>query len=121
MRLQNEELATIVILVLSLVAIGALFLLTGASAPYTYDSPEGARVMVTGLVLAKENTYQGGHVILCVKTSAGPLDVFVPAGSGAFEAANATKPGSEVEAVGLVEMYKGQKEVVAETIKLLKK
>jgi DNA/RNA endonuclease YhcR with UshA esterase domain len=119
MRLQNEELATLIILVLSLVAIGALFLLTGASAPYSYDSAEGARVTVTGLVLSKETTYQGGHIILCVKTSAGPLDVFVPAGSDACEAANRTRPGSEVEAVGLVKMYKGQKEVVAETIKLL--
>ncbi len=117
MRIQNEELATLIILALSLAAIGALFLLTGASAPYSYDSPEGARVTVTGLVLGKENTYQGGHIILCVKTPAGPLDVFVPTGSDAFDAANATEPGSEVEAVGLVKTYKGQKEVVAEKLK----
>jgi DNA/RNA endonuclease YhcR with UshA esterase domain len=117
MRLQNEELATLIILVLSLVAIGALYLLTGASAPYSYDSPDGGRVTVTGLVLARENTYQGGHIILCVKTSAGPLDVFVAAGSDAYEAANRTEPGSEIEAVGLVKLYKGQKEVVAEKIK----
>lgn len=117
MRLQNEELATLVILALSLAAIGALFLLTGASAPYSYDSPDGSRVTVIGPVLSKDYTYNGGHIVLSVKTASGPLDVFVSATSDAYEAANRTKPGSEIEAVGLVQMYKGQKEVVAEKIK----
>jgi DNA/RNA endonuclease YhcR with UshA esterase domain len=117
MRLQNEELATLIILALSLAGVGALYLLAGASAPYSYDSPEGARVTVTGLVLSKDTTYNGGHIILCVKTAAGPLDVFVPATGDAYAAAGLTKPGHEIEAMGLVQMYKGQKEVVAESIK----
>jgi len=117
MRLQKEELATLVILVLALAAIGALFLLTGASSPYSYDSRNGTRVSVTGPVLSKDTTYKGGHIILSVKTASGPIDVFVPATSDAFAAANKTKPGSEIEAVGLVQTYKGQKEVVAELIK----
>ncbi|HTY91482.1 MAG TPA: OB-fold nucleic acid binding domain-containing protein [Methanocella sp.] len=119
MRIQNEELATLIILALSLAAIGALFLLTGASTHYSYDSPNGTRVTVSGPVLSKENTYQGGHIVLSVKTDAGPLDVFVPAASDAYEAANRTKPGSEIEATGLVQTFKGQKEVVAEKIKPL--
>lgn len=117
MRLKNEELAAFVILVCALLAVGALYLLSGASSPYSWSSKEGDRVTAAGLLLSKEKTYQGGHIILCIKTDAGPLDVFVPASSDAFEAANCTVPGSEIEAVGTVKIYKGQKEVVAEKIK----
>ena len=117
MRLQKEELATLIILALSLVAIGGLYLLTGVSVPYSYDSPNGTRVTVAGPVLSKDTTNTGGHIILSVKTSAGLLDVFVPATSDAYAAASGVKPGSEVEAVGLVQTYKGQKEVVAESIR----
>jgi DNA/RNA endonuclease YhcR with UshA esterase domain len=117
MRLKNEELAALVLLVCAVLAIGALYLLSGASEPYSWSSNDGDRVSVTGLVLSKESTYQGGHIILVVKTDAGPLDVFVPASSDAFEAANSTRPGDEIEAIGMVQTYKEQKEVVAETIK----
>jgi DNA/RNA endonuclease YhcR with UshA esterase domain len=117
MRLKNEELAAFIILVCALLAVGALYLLSGASKPYSWSSSDGDRVAVTGLLLSKEKTYQGGHIILCVKTDTGPLDVFVPASSDAFEAANDTSPGDEIEAIGTVQTYKGQKELVAETIK----
>jgi DNA/RNA endonuclease YhcR with UshA esterase domain len=117
MRLKNEELAAFIILVCALLAVGALYLLSGASKPYSWSSGEGDRVSVTGLLLSKETTYQGGHIILCVKSDTGPLDVFVPASSDAFEAANSAKPGDEVAVIGTVKTYKGQKEVVAEKIK----
>ncbi len=107
----------LVILVCAILAVGALYLLSGAASPYTWSSQEGDRVAVTGLVLSSERTYQGGHIILVVKTDAGPLDVFVPASSDAFGDAGRVKPGGEVEAVGTVQIYKGQKEVVAEKIK----
>ncbi len=117
MHLKNEELAAFIILMCALLAVGALYLLSGASKPYTWSSSDGDRVAVTGLLLSKEKTHQSGHIILCVKTVTGPLDVFVPASSDAFEAANHTMPGNEIEAVGTVKLYKGQKEVVAEKIK----
>jgi len=116
MRLKNEELAAFVILVCALLAVGALYLLAGASKPYTWSSGEGDRVSVTGLLLSKEKTYQGGHIILCIKTDAGPLNIFVPASSDAFEAADRSTPGSEIEATGTIQAYKGEKELVAETI-----
>ncbi len=117
MHFRNEELAAFIILMCALLTVGALYLLSGASKPYTWSSIEGDRVSVTGLVLSKESTYRGGHVILIVKTDAGPLDVFVPASGDAFGAANSTKPGDEIEAIGTVQTYKGQKEIVAETVK----
>lgn len=117
MRFQREELATLLILALSIVAIGILYAWAGASAPYSYASTENSRVTVAGLVLARETTYQGGHIVIVVKTPSGPVDIFVPAGSDAYAIANRTKPGTEIEATGLVKIYKGQKEVVAETIR----
>jgi DNA/RNA endonuclease YhcR with UshA esterase domain len=117
MRFRNEELAAFIVLLCALLAVGALYLLSGASKPYTWSSIEGDRVSVTGLVLSKESTYRGGHVILIVKTDAGPLDVFVPASGDAFKAADGTKPGNEVVVIGTVKTYKGQKEVVADSIK----
>jgi DNA/RNA endonuclease YhcR with UshA esterase domain len=117
MRLKNEELAALVILVCAVLAVGALYLLSGVTDEYTWSSADGARVKVTGLVLSKENTYQGGHIILVMKTDTGPIDVFVPASSDAFEAASLVKPGDEAEVTGTVQTYKGQKEVVAEMIK----
>lgn len=116
MRLKNEEIATLVILALSAVVAAALYLLAGASTPYSYDAPEGSRVTVAGEVLSRETTYQGGHVILLVRTGAGPLSVFVPADSAAYAAASGLEPGSGVEAIGVVRTYRGEKEVVAEKI-----
>lgn len=117
MRLRNEELAAVIVLACAVLAIGGLYLLVGNTSTYTWSSEGGDRVSVTGLVLSKEKTYQGGHIILIVKTNTGPLNVFVPAASDAFAAANRTKPGDEIEAIGTVQLYKGQKEVIAETIK----
>jgi tRNA(Ile2) C34 agmatinyltransferase TiaS len=117
MRLKNEELAAFIILVCALLAVGALYLLSGASEPYSWSSNDGDRVSVTGLVLSKESTYQGGHIIMTVKTDAGPLSIFIPASSDTLQAASLIRPGDEITVTGTVQTYKEQKEVVAETIK----
>ncbi len=116
MRLKAEELAALAILVCAVLAVGALYLLSGASKPYSWSSADGDRVSVTGLLLNKEKTYQGGHLILTVRTDSGPLSVFVPADSDGFKAASEATPGDEIEATGIVKTYKGEKEVVAEKI-----
>jgi tRNA(Ile2) C34 agmatinyltransferase TiaS len=116
MRLKREEMAAVVILIFASLAVCCLYLLSGYSKPYSYSSADGDRVSVTGPVLHSEKTYQGGHVILTVRTDAGPLSVFVPASSDAFKAASEAAPGDEIEAIGTVQTYKGAKEVVAEKI-----
>jgi DNA/RNA endonuclease YhcR with UshA esterase domain len=117
MRLKYEELAAMIILVCALLAVGALYLLSTASTPYSWSSGEGDRVTASGLLLAKKPTYRGGHIILTVKTDCGPLTVFVPATSDAFKAASQMEPGNEIEATGIVQIYNGQKEILAEKIK----
>ncbi|HTX43278.1 MAG TPA: OB-fold nucleic acid binding domain-containing protein [Methanocella sp.] len=121
MRFKSEEIAAFVILVCALLAVGALYLLSGASEPYSWSSADGDHVSVTGPVLSKASTYQGGHIVFTVKTDVGPLSVFVPASSAAFEAANRTKAGDEITVSGTVQTYKGQKEVVAEIVKAARK
>ena len=117
MRFQKEEIAVFVIILCALLAAGALYIMSGVTVPYSWSSGNGSHVSVTGQVLSKEKTYQGGHIILHIKTNTGPLTVFVPSSSGAFESANRSRPGSEIEATGKVQVYKGEKEIVAETIK----
>lgn len=117
MRLKYEELAALIVLACALLAVGALYLLSTASTPYTWSSQEGDRVTASGLLLAKEMTHRGGHIMLTIKTDCGPLTVFVPATSEAFQEASHTEPGNEIEATGTIQIYKGQKEIVAEKIK----
>ncbi|AFD01178.1 OB-fold nucleic acid binding domain protein [Methanocella conradii HZ254] len=117
MRLKYEELAALIVLACALLAVGALYLLSTASTPYTWSSREGDRVTASGLLLAKEMTYRGGHIMLTIKTDCGPLTVFVPAASDAFQAASQVEHGNEIEATGIVQIYKGQKEILAEKIK----
>lgn len=117
MRLKKEELATLVILACALVAIGALYLASLPSGQYSWSSADGDHVTVTGALLSKEKTQSGGHIILSVKTDSGPLSVFVPASSDGFDEAQKTEPGKEITVTGKVQTYKGEKELVAESIK----
>ena len=117
MRFSNGELAAIVLLVCALLAVGAFYVLSGVVKTYSWSSADGDRVSVTGMLLSKETTYKGGHVLLHLKADTGPVDVFVPASSDASAAANASLPGSTIEAIGKVQTYKGQKEIVAESVK----
>ena len=117
MRFQREEIATFIILACALLAVGVLYLVTGSSGQYTASSADGDRVTVTGPILSKENTSTGGHIILSVRTDLGPLNVFVPSSSDAFADAKMAQPGNEITVTGKVQIYKNEKEIVAETIK----
>jgi len=116
MRFQKAELATLIILACALLAVGALYFLNGVSAPYTASSTDGDRVTVTGPILSSTTTYTGGHIILSVRTDLGPINVFVPASSGAFATAKNAVPGNEITVTGKVQTYNNAKEIVAETI-----
>jgi|SRR5271157_1082830 len=117
MRLQKAELATLIILICALLAVGALYFLNGATEQYTASSVDGDRVAVTGPILSSTTTYTGGHIILSIRTDLGPLNVFVPASSEAFAAAKNAVPGDEITVTGKVQIYNNAKEIVAETIK----
>src|SRR5271157_4004206 len=117
MRLQKAELATLIILICALLAVGALYFLNGVAGQYTVSSGDGDRVAVTGPILSSTTTHTGGHIILSIRTDLGPVNVFVPASSAAFDAAKNAAPGDEIMVTGKVQTYNNEKEIVAETIK----
>jgi DNA/RNA endonuclease YhcR with UshA esterase domain len=117
MRFSREEIATFIILVCAVLAIGALYTLTGPAAQYSPASADGDHVTVSGQLLFKETTRKGGHVTLCVGTDFGPLSVFVPSSSDAIANAQSAVPGKEITVAGRVRTYKNKKEVVADSIK----
>jgi len=115
MHLQKEELAVVVLLLFAAVAACALmFVSTGApGALYTNGSKAGDTVHLEGLLLHKEKTNSGGHLMLTVKAGTVPVTVFVSAASNAFEAADAAMPGNTVYVQGKVQDYKGSREISA--------
>jgi DNA/RNA endonuclease YhcR with UshA esterase domain len=116
MRFQKAELATLIILVTALLAVGVLYFLNGVAGPYTASSGDGDRVAVTGPILSGTTTHTGGHIILSIKTDLGPINVFVPASSEAFATAKNAVPGDEITVTGKVQIYNNEKEIVADTI-----
>jgi DNA/RNA endonuclease YhcR with UshA esterase domain len=119
MYLQKEEVAAAVLLLCAAVATSAFaFLAANASAPYSEDSGKGDLVRIEGTVLHKEKTYRGGHVLLTVRTGTGPVTVFVPSSCDAYDAADRASPGRLVAVQGTVQEYRGEREIVAETIEL---
>lgn len=116
MRLQKEEVATIIILVCALIAIAILFFVMsgGTHKPFTKDSAVGDKVLVEGTLLSKERTYTGGHLIAIVKTDSGLAKLFVPSTSESYDAVQNAIPGDDLRITGEVEVYRGEKEVVAD-------
>jgi DNA/RNA endonuclease YhcR with UshA esterase domain len=120
MHLQKEELAVVVLLLFAAVAACGL-LLVSAGAPgavYSPDSKTGDIVHLEGLLLHKEKTASGGHILLTVKSGTEMVTVFVSATSDAIDAAGATEPGNNLYVQGKVQDYKGQREIAASSISI---
>lgn len=118
MRLQKEELATVAILLCALAAIGILYVFLSGSAhgQYSADSKEGDIVSARGTLLSKERTHTGGHLVMSIKTDAGPLKIFVSSSSDCYDAAEGLQPGREVKVTGKVEIYQNEKEIIPDSI-----
>jgi len=117
MRFSREEMATFIVLACALLAIGALYMLTGPTGQYTPASADGDHVTVSGVLLSKKSTRAGGHMVLGVKTDSDILSVFVPVSSDAILMAKSTMPGKEITVTGTVKTYKNEKEIIADSIK----
>lgn len=116
MKLTREEKATLIILATCALAVAALFIFSGNaqdSLPrYTQDSKPGDNVRVDGVILHKEKTGTGGHLILQVKAGTDSVKVFVPASSGSYQAVEKAMDGDSISLSGVVKLYKGEIEVV---------
>jgi DNA/RNA endonuclease YhcR with UshA esterase domain len=121
MHMQKEELAVVVLLLSAAVATCVLVLITGEApgAQYSASSKPGDAVVMDGLLVHKENTGSGGHMLLTVKTEPGLVKVFVNSRSSALEIATSARAGDTLSVRGEVQDYKGEREVVASSIAIL--
>ncbi|WFN34208.1 hypothetical protein L1S32_10215 [Methanogenium sp. S4BF] len=102
-----------------LILTGILIVLAGMSfviestgkepfaAPFSDTLEDGTLAVLTGTVTAAANTRTGGHLMLSVDNTS----VFVP--DGALEDPDTVK-GEVVSVIGIVQTYRGKKEIVAE-------
>ena len=118
MHLQKVEVAVVVLLLFAAVAISAVaFVSTGAPGqPYTGTSKAGDTVHLEGLLLHKEKTNSGGHLLLKVKSGTDLVTVFVSAASNAHDTADVASEGKMIAVVGKVQDYKGNREITATSI-----
>ena len=120
MHMQKEELAVVALLLSAAVAACILVLVTGEApgAQYSDESKPGDTVILEGLLVHKEATGSGGHLMLTVKAGPGLVKVFVNARSSALDVAATASPGNMLSIRGEVQEYKGEREVVASSISI---
>ena len=118
MHLQKEELAVVALLLCAAVTSFALFVVAGngPGAPYSKASKAGDVVYLEGMLLHKEKTQSGGHLLLTVKVEAELVSIFVRSSSPAFPAADAAVSGNVIAVQGKVQDYKGAREIDASTV-----
>ncbi len=114
MKMQQEELTIVLLLLLATLAIGVLYVAASSSSliPSAMASVDGS-VTIEGTLLHKETTYQGGHILMTVKTIDGPVVVFVPASNDCYGVAAKAEPGCTLMVTGKEQEYKGEPEIVA--------
>lgn len=121
MHLQKEELAVVVLLLFAAVAACVLVVVTGEppGAQYSSGSKPGDTVVLEGLLVHKEKTGSGGHMLLTVKSGSELVKVFVDARGSSLDVAASASPGNMVSVHGKVQEYKGGREVVANSLSIL--
>lgn len=104
-----------VLLIVSLAALSIFYLLPAAKgeAPeYSHSSKIGERVYVSGVVSVKQPTKTGENLIIELNSNSNKIKLFIPKKAGANEIAKRIKIGDRVRAYGVVQEYKGEREVV---------
>ena len=114
MKLQQEELAVLLLLVLATLATGLIYF-AASSAPLlpTASASADGSITVEGMLLHKETTYTGNHIQMKVKAPDGPITVFVPATSDCYDVAAGAELGYTLIITGKAQEYKGEPEIVA--------
>ncbi|MEM2924435.1 MAG: OB-fold nucleic acid binding domain-containing protein [Methanocellales archaeon] len=113
--LQKEERIIVLLLIISLASLSLFYLLPAAKgeAPeYSNSSRVGQRVSATGVVIAKQPTKTGENLIIELNSNSTNIKLYIPKSAGAKELAKRIKIGDRIRAYGLVQEYKGEREVV---------
>lgn len=117
MKMQQEEITVVILLVLALLAVGAIYVASGPTSllPSAKASIDGS-VSIEGTLLHKGTTGTGNHLLLTVKAPEGPVTVFVPATSECYDTAAAAEPGCVLSVTGKEQVYKNNTEIVASAL-----
>jgi len=112
MLVRQEKIALILLFLVSLVLIASFIVLDNLgratfATDYCPDSPEGTLVVHRGIVDHMDTTRTGGHLILDVSGVA----VFIPERAAREVVIG---PGDSITLYGIVQMYRGEKEIVVE-------
>jgi DNA/RNA endonuclease YhcR with UshA esterase domain len=113
--LQKEERIIIVLLITSLAALSICYLLPAAKGEaheYSNSSKIGERVYVSGVVDVKRPTKTGGSLIIELYSNSTKIKLFIPKSVNASDLAKRIKVGDRIRAYGVVQEYKGEREVV---------
>lgn len=119
--MQKEEKIVVVLLVMAVLSlIIGYFGFTPEIPPYSESSKIGEQVYVEGIILSKQMTGKGDHLILQINPG---VTVFVPKENGAKEVYNIFNKGQNVKITGKVSEYNTKKEIIvgsAEDVVLIK-
>lgn len=115
--MEKEEKIVLVLLAMLLCSISIAYVTFftgdgGDIAEFSMQSNVGEKVVLEGSVLSKRMTNTGGHLLMTVDSSAGPVKVFVPSKNGAQDMADILEKKDVIRVVGTVDMYQREKEVV---------
>lgn len=114
--MQKEEKVVVVLLVMAVLSlIIGYFGFTSEVPVYSESSKIGERVYVEGIILSKQMTGKGDHLILRISTPG--IIIFIPRDSGANEVYDTFKNGVKVRITGKVAEYNNQKEIIVESAK----
>ncbi|MFU8766566.1 MAG: nucleotide-binding protein [Candidatus Methanoperedens sp.] len=114
--MQKEEKVVVVLLVMAVLSlIIGYFGFTSEVPAYSESSKIGERVYVEGILLSKQMTGTGDHLILRISTPG--IIIFIPRDNGANEVYDTFKNGVKVRITGKVAEYNNQKEIIVESAK----
>ena len=111
MLTRQERTAGVILAIVVLIVFAGFVILESAgnsffAVPYSPDTPDGTLVVLQGSVEKVTSTRSGGELILRVNGT----QVFVPAGA---VPETPLKSGDTLVVYGVVQTYKGEKEVMA--------
>ncbi len=112
---QKEERIILVLLITALSALSIFYLLPaakGEAREYSNSSRIGERVYASGVVCAKQPTKTGENLIMELNANSTKIKLFIPKSANAKELARRIKVGDRIRAFGVVQEYKGEREVV---------
>ncbi|MCD4703019.1 MAG: OB-fold nucleic acid binding domain-containing protein [Methanosarcinaceae archaeon] len=119
--MEKEEKIVVILLTMAILSLSVAYLayypndITGRGGKeLTSNCDIGERVWLEGVVFSKTTTFKGDHLILNVDHDSQLIAVFIPNNNGASEIDNMIRKNDRVHIIGILDEYKGDKEIVVQ-------